>query len=84
MCVCVFLSMNGDSQEPAAKAGEKAVEVVKKFEELYIERDYDAMLDLMAEDVKAALPFRSASKGWYEEDVYTRGVKIHGSAFNVT
>jgi len=66
--VCVFLSMNGDSQEPAAKAGEKAVEVVKKFEELYIERDYDAMLDLMAEDVKAALPFRSASKGWYIDE----------------
>ena len=59
--------MNGEVHEPAAvKAGDKAVEVVKKFEELYIERDYDAMLDLMAEDVKAALPFRSASKGWYE------------------
>ena len=61
--------MNGDSEAPAAaKAGEKAVEVVKKFEALYIERDYDAMLDLMAEDVKAALPFRSASKGWYGKE----------------
>merc|ERR1719410_13633 len=59
---------NGSAKVSTSFDKEKAVEVTKKFEELYIERDYDAMLDLMAEDVKAALPFRSASKGWYIDE----------------
>ena len=47
---------NGDVKPTADM--DKAVEVTKKFEALYIERDYDAMLELMSDDVKAALPFR--------------------------
>lgn len=55
-------------EETGKTAGSKAVEVTKKFEEMYIERDYDAMLEMMADDVKAALPFRSATKGWYIDE----------------
>jgi len=50
-------------EETGKTAGSKAVEVTKKFEEMYIERDYDAMLEMMADDVKAALPFRCAHTG---------------------
>ena len=49
---------NGSAKVSTSFDKEKAVEVTKKFEALYIDRDYDAMLELMSDDVKAALPFR--------------------------
>lgn len=59
---------NGSAKVSTSFDKEKAVEVTKKFEALYIDRDYDAMLELMSDDVKAALPFRSATKGWYIDE----------------
>lgn len=47
-------------EEEAKKAGPKAVEITKKFEQAYIDRDYDAMLEMLTDDIKAALPFRCA------------------------
>ena len=50
------------AEEEAKKAGPKAVEITKKFEQAYIDRDYDAMLEMLTDDIKAALPFRCAPR----------------------